>query len=70
MAKPLKCDLCDDDATVHLTQIVNNQIHKIELDTAFLKSLKDFVPFKNPLPESELEKLRTAFPNWEWSGED
>ena len=31
MAKPLKCDLCDDAATVHLTQIVNNQIHKIDL---------------------------------------
>lgn len=31
MAKPLKCDLCDDSATVHLTQIVNNQIHKIDL---------------------------------------
>lgn len=31
MAKPLKCDLCDESATVHLTQIVNNQIHKIDL---------------------------------------
>lgn len=31
MAKPLKCDLCDASATVHLTQIVNNQIHKIDL---------------------------------------
>ncbi|MCH6255541.1 UvrB/UvrC motif-containing protein [Puniceicoccaceae bacterium K14] len=31
MAKPLKCDLCDSQATVHLTQIVNNQIHKIDL---------------------------------------
>ena len=31
MAKPLKCDLCDNPATVHLTQIINNQIHKIDL---------------------------------------
>ncbi len=31
MAKPLKCDLCDESATVHLTQIINNQIHKIDL---------------------------------------
>lgn len=31
MAKPLKCDLCDNQATVHLTQIINNQIHKVDL---------------------------------------
>ncbi len=31
MAKPLKCDLCEQSATVHLTQIINNQIHKIDL---------------------------------------
>ncbi len=31
MAKPLKCDVCDQAATVHLTQIINNQIHKIDL---------------------------------------
>ena len=31
MAKPLKCDICDEAATVHLTQIINNQIHKIDL---------------------------------------
>jgi len=31
MGKPLKCDLCDKPATVHLTQIVNNQIHKLDL---------------------------------------
>lgn len=31
MAKPLKCDACNDPATVHLTQIINNQIHKIDL---------------------------------------
>ncbi len=31
MSKPLKCDICDKPATVHLTQIINNQIHKIDL---------------------------------------
>lgn len=31
MAKPLKCDVCGEPATVHLTQIINNQIHKIDL---------------------------------------
>lgn len=31
MAKPLKCDVCSEPATVHLTQIINNQIHKIDL---------------------------------------
>ena len=31
MASPLKCDLCDKQATVHLTQIVNNKVHKVDL---------------------------------------
>lgn len=31
MGNSLKCDLCDNPATVHLTQIVNNQIHKLDL---------------------------------------
>jgi protein arginine kinase activator len=31
MASPLKCDLCPKTATVHLTQIVNNKIHKVDL---------------------------------------
>jgi len=31
MADNLKCSLCDKDATVHLTQIVNNKIHKVDL---------------------------------------
>ncbi len=31
MASPLKCDLCDNSATVHLTQIVNNKVHKVDL---------------------------------------
>ncbi|HLS27117.1 MAG TPA: UvrB/UvrC motif-containing protein [Opitutales bacterium] len=31
MAKSLKCNLCDEPATVHLTQIVNNKVHKVDL---------------------------------------
>jgi protein arginine kinase activator len=31
MGKSLKCDLCSNHATVHLTQILNNQIHKVNL---------------------------------------
>jgi protein arginine kinase activator len=31
MASPLKCDLCDNSATVHLTQIVNHKVHKVDL---------------------------------------
>jgi protein arginine kinase activator len=31
MGNSLKCDLCGKPATVHLTQIVNNQIHKLDL---------------------------------------
>ena len=31
MGKVLKCDLCEKPATVHLTQIVNNKIHKVDL---------------------------------------
>lgn len=31
MASPLKCDLCGKPATVHLTQIVNGKMHKVDL---------------------------------------
>lgn len=31
MASPLKCDLCSNPATVHLTQIVNNKVHNVDL---------------------------------------
>ncbi|MFQ3225176.1 MAG: protein arginine kinase activator [Lentimonas sp.] len=31
MANNLKCSICDKEATVHLTQIVNNKIHKVDL---------------------------------------
>lgn len=31
MANPIKCSLCGKPATIHLTQIVNNKIHKVDL---------------------------------------
>lgn len=31
MANSLKCQVCSKPATVHLTQIVNNKIHKVDL---------------------------------------
>lgn len=31
MANPLKCDLCSKPATVHLTQIAENKVHKVDL---------------------------------------
>jgi protein arginine kinase activator len=31
MANPLKCNLCTKPATVHLTQIVHNKVHKVDL---------------------------------------
>jgi protein arginine kinase activator len=31
MSNPLKCDFCAKNATVHLTQIVNNKVHKVDL---------------------------------------
>jgi protein arginine kinase activator len=43
MASPLKCDLCSKPATVHLTQIVNNKVHKVDLceDCAQAKGVTD-----------------------------
>lgn len=38
MANSLKCDLCAKPATVHLTQIVNNKIHKVDLCEACAQS--------------------------------
>ena len=43
MAKNIKCNSCDNLATVHLTQIINNQIHKIDLceECAKIKGVAD-----------------------------
>ncbi len=66
MANPLKCDLCGKPATVHLTQIINNKIHKVDLceDCAQAKGVTDPSGFSladlllkaslNPEPAAEL----------------
>lgn len=64
MAKPLKCDVCGKPATVHLTQIVNNQIHKIDLCEACAEqkgitdpsgySLADLLVKPDAAPDAEL----------------
>lgn len=43
MATPLKCNLCSKPATVHLTQIVQNKVHKVDLceDCAQAKGVTD-----------------------------
>jgi protein arginine kinase activator len=43
MANPIKCSLCGKPATVHLTQIINNKIHKVDLceDCAKAKGVTD-----------------------------
>jgi len=73
MAKPLKCDLCDESATVHLTQIVNNQIHKIDLCETCAEqkgitdpngySLADLLvkPGQGPEPDDAIDFLEGGF---------
>jgi protein arginine kinase activator len=43
MAKPEQCGNCKKPATIHLTQIVNNQVHKVDLceDCPFKKGVTD-----------------------------
>ncbi len=43
MGEPIQCQVCDQAATVHLTQIANNKIHKIHLceDCAEAKGMTD-----------------------------
>jgi protein arginine kinase activator len=43
MIHPLKCDFCAKPATVHLTQIVDNKVHKVDLceDCAQTKGVTD-----------------------------
>src|SRR3989304_2935645 len=66
MPNPLKCDLCGKPATVHLTQIVNNKIHKVDLceECAQSKGVTDPSGFSladlllkaslNPEPQAEV----------------
>lgn len=43
MAKPEQCGHCNKPATIHLTQIINNKIHKVDLceDCPFKKGVTD-----------------------------
>jgi protein arginine kinase activator len=43
MAKPEQCSHCQKPATIHLTQIINNKIHKVDLceDCPFKKGVTD-----------------------------
>jgi len=38
MADPIPCDVCGQEATVHLTQIVNHKVHKVDLCEACAKA--------------------------------
>lgn len=63
MAENLKCSICDKEATVHLTQIVNNKIHKVDLCESCAQkkgvtdpegfSLADLLAKTTFLPETE-----------------
>jgi len=71
MAKPLKCDLCDESATVHLTQILNNQIHKIDLCESCAESKGITDPNGYSLadllvkPETESEEMAEALDSFD-----
>ena len=56
MATPLKCDLCSKPATVHLTQIVNNKVHKVDLceECAQAKGVTDPADAQMRLGQAEL----------------
>jgi len=68
MANSLKCDLCTKPATVHLTQIVNNKIHKVDLCEACAQakgvtdpsgfSLSDLLMKASLNPEQSLGDIR------------
>ncbi|MEX2043868.1 MAG: UvrB/UvrC motif-containing protein [Opitutus sp.] len=68
MANPLKCDLCSKPATVHLTQIVNNKVHKVDLCEACAQakgvtdpsgfSLADLLLKASLNPESTVTSVR------------
>jgi len=49
MTNPLKCDFCSKPATVHLTQIVNNKVHKVDLceECAQTKGVTDPTEFSS-----------------------
>jgi protein arginine kinase activator len=49
MAKPEQCSHCSKPATIHLTQIINNQIHKVDLC--------EDCPHKNSVTDTEAFSL-------------
>ena len=70
MAKNIKCSMCNKDANVHLTQIINNKIHKVDLceSCAQKKGVTDSEGFsltdlftKSP-PDAIDEKLQLQCP--------
>lgn len=70
MAKNIKCSICDKDANVHLTQIINNKVHKVDLCESCAKkkgvtdpegfSLADL--FAKPPSASDSAKLQLHCP--------
>lgn len=67
MAKPEQCSHCNKPATIHLTQIINNKIHKVDLceDCPYKQSVTDPEGFsladfllKAPLPLSADQGLQ------------
>ena len=70
MAKKLKCSICDKSANFHLTQIVDNKIHKVDLceSCAQKKGVTDAEGFSladllvNPAPAINKDKAQLKCP--------
>ena len=58
MAKPQQCSHCDKPATIHLTQIIDDEVHKIDMceDCAHSKGLTDVDGFSFPEIEKKEEE--------------
>lgn len=73
MAKKLKCSLCDKEATIHLTQIINNKIHKVDLCEGCAQqkgvtdpegfALADLLEKTNVSPQSDTDEAGLACPD-------
>ena len=78
MAKNLKCSVCNKDANVHLTQIINSKVHKIDLceSCAQKKGVTDPAGFSladlftKPSPTSGDDKLQLQCPKCRLSTAD
>jgi protein arginine kinase activator len=66
MAKPLNCNFCSKPATVHLTKIVSNKVHNVDLceDCAQLKGVTNpgFSSLGDLLAETSLKPEAPALP--------